>query len=227
MENVGRVFLLESPNPLDLLEERGERSSLENICKLFGYDVASFLLRDSRELKQTMMYLSAITHLDNAGDAPLFIHISSHGNSDGISIGSDSIVWKKLTKIILDTYDNLDSYSGPIVLIISACGASDQEITSFISERYDNDEILNPPDYIFVFSEDEIGWRDAVVTWTIFYRYAMKLNFLDVDKKSIGGVQEVLLRIGKSGFGTLTYFRWDGEKYKRFNSEEHTQNKDE
>jgi len=81
----GRVFILESPNPLDLLENRGERLALEQVCKLVGHDASTFLLRDAQELKQTFSYISSIK--GNKDDkTPLFIHISVHGNNAEIAV---------------------------------------------------------------------------------------------------------------------------------------------
>ncbi len=216
---MGRVFLLESPNALDLLEGVGERSSLEHICKLFGHDVTSFLLRDAGEFHQTLMYLGAIVRHPDPGDDPIFIHISTHGNSDGITVGADDISWKNLANKISHIYQNLDEYKGPVVLIISACGTNDQELTDRVTMEYMRDNIENPPEYIFVFSADTIDWRDAVVTWTIFYRRVSKLDFLSDDRQDIRKIQKLLRRIGRSGFGPLTYFRWEENQYGRYNAD--------
>ena len=40
------------------------------------------------------MYLSSIGEKKEAGDAPLFIHISAHGNSEEIVVGPDHVPWK-------------------------------------------------------------------------------------------------------------------------------------
>ena len=214
-DTIGRVFILESPNALDLLEGRGERSSIEQVCKLFEHDTTAFLLRDSAELKQTLMYLSSIGEKKEAGDAPLFIHISAHGNSEEIVVGPDHVPWKDLADMISEAYENLNQYKGRIILILSACGANEQKLTKFIKQKYHKREIQSPPEYIFVFSTDSVPWADAVVTWTIFYRKAVKLRFETESKKE---VQNFLTRLRKSGFGSLTYFRWDQEssKYLRY-----------
>ena len=168
MSPPAKIFLLESPNALDLLEERGERNSLEHVCKLFGHNATSFLLRDSSELGQTLMYLSSIGRHEDAGNAPLFIHISVHGNADSICVGPDDISWNDFAKMISRTYNDLKLYEGPSILIISACGANEQELTDLITKKYKKKEVEHPPAYVFVFSETEVTWQDAVVTWTIF-----------------------------------------------------------
>jgi len=208
---VGRVFVLESPNALDLLEERGERSSLEQVCRIFGHDAYSFLLRDSKELEQTLTYISTIGWFDGAGDLPLFLHISVHGNENEIAVGSDHISWEDLAGMITEMYKNLDGYEGPIVLILSACGADKNRLTQIIKSKQQTGEILSPPEYIFVFSDEQMSWTDAVVTWTVFYHKAASLKFKKGDALNI---RKLLNQLHELGLGKLKYYRWDLEKDK-------------
>ena len=177
MSPPAKVFLLESPNALDLLEDRGERYSLEHVCKLFGHRAVSFLVRSSSELRQTLMYLSSIGWHKDAGKAPVFVHISVHGNSDGICVGPDDISWTDFADMISGMYNDLKRYKGPIILIISACGANKQNFTDLITKNHEDKKIKRPPQYVFVFSDKKVFWQDAVVTWTIFYREVNKLQF--------------------------------------------------
>jgi glycosylphosphatidylinositol transamidase (GPIT) subunit GPI8 len=196
----GRVFILESPNPLDLLENRGERLALEQVCKLAGYDAWTFLLRNAQELKQTFSYISSIKG-DKDDKTPLFIHVSVHGNDSGIGVGPDIITWDNLAKTVQQMYARLRYYHGPIILILSACGANKQKLTAELTEGVNSArEPFIPPEYIFVFSDDTVLWTDAVVTWTIFYREVSYLDFID---KTV--VQDLLNRLHKSGFGNLKY----------------------
>ena len=216
MNTKGKVFLLESPNALDLLEERGERSALEKVCKIFGYNVTSFLLRDAKELKQTLMYLSSITRVRYGDTDPLFIHISVHGDSDGILVGSDDVSWKELANIVSKSYENLDNYDDAIILILSACGSNRQKLTKLLTKKNKKEKVFNPPEYVFVFANKIVDWNDAIVTWTIFYREAKSLEFLSDNVNHIKKIQSLLRRLRNAGFGTLTYFRWDDTKYKKF-----------
>ncbi|HZZ42705.1 MAG TPA: hypothetical protein VFE58_07185 [Tepidisphaeraceae bacterium] len=191
MKQRGRVFILESPNPLDLLENRSERYALEQVCKLVGHDAATFVLRDRAEFLQTCNYISSI--YGNKNDKrPLFIHISVHGNSDCLGIGRDSISWDDLTNAVQDMYQSLRFYHGPIILILSACEANKQELTGKLaaSVKTGIDKWV-PPEFVFVFVEDKISWQEAVVTWTIFYHEATKLDFTDRST-----VQTLLTRLG-------------------------------
>ena len=130
------VLVVEGPNALDLLEGRGERSSLEQVCKLFGHDVASFFVRDETELRQTLTYIGAISRHPGAGTDPLFVHISVHGNAAGIAVGPDTVSWENLAELTVHMYSDLDNYLGPVILVLSACGASKQKLTNLLKRNY-------------------------------------------------------------------------------------------
>lgn len=201
----GRVFIVESPNPLDLLRGVSERHSLEQVCKLVGHVAATFLVRDLAELKQTFAYISSI-RCDKDDKTPLFIHISAHGNEDGIAAGADDVSWVDLGRIVQEMYSRLRYYHGPIIVILSACGANKQKMTNSLAKDVNGSEKpFVPPEYLFVPSGDTILWSDAVVAWTVFYRQMLKVSFTDKVK-----IQDLLNRLHKSGFGDLTYYRWDG-----------------
>jgi hypothetical protein len=210
----GRVFIVESPNPLDLLKGRSERLSLEQVCRLVGHDPATFFIRDISELKQTFGYISSIESNSDRDKTPLYIHISTHGNDSGIAVGPDTVSWADLAKIVQEMYKQLCYYLGPVILILSACGANKQKMTDQLTKDVAAaSKPYVPPEYVFVSSEDIVHWSDAVVAWTIFYRDAIKMDFTDKTT-----VQDLLNRLHKSGFGDLSYYRWDGpsKRYKRF-----------
>jgi hypothetical protein len=209
----GRVFILESPNPLDLLEKRGERASLEQVCDLLGHSASAFLLRDAQELRQTFAYIGSIRG-NKKDKTPLFLHLSAHGNESGVSIGRDDVSWADLAAGVQEMYSELCYYHGPVVVILSSCGANKQGLTSELAGGLKKaKKAFIPPEYVFVFNQDTVTWGDAVVTWTIFYNQVRNTDF--EEKLS---VQRLLNNLYKSGYGNLKYFRWDSasSKYKKF-----------
>ena len=208
---VGRVFLLESPNALDHLDGTGEIDSLASVCALFGHRISTFLIRDKRELVQTLTFVSSIGWQEERGDLPIFIHLSAHGNDEELMIGQDSVSWSYLAAIVVKTFEGIygrrKPYPGPIVLVVSACGTDGEQLTKHLRTANRRKLLKWPPEYVFVFEDDEIDWRDAVVTWTMFYREAPSIDFIAASEK--GGVQRLLDRVNRAGFGSLRYFRWD------------------
>lgn len=94
-----RVFIIECPNPIDLLQGRNEGKSLEQICRLVGHEVINFHPKSKDDLLTVCKYISSIDRehdgTDNP-DLPLCIHISSHGEEDGLWFGKDLVSWNEL-----------------------------------------------------------------------------------------------------------------------------------
>lgn len=90
---------------------------------------------------------------------------------------------------------------------MSACETDGRTITKRLRAAYLKDELKRPPKYVFVFEDTEVDWERAVVTWTMFYKEAPRINLKAAAKK--GGVQRLLNRVNRSGYGNLRYFRWD------------------
>ena len=207
---MARVFVLESPNPDDLLENTNERSSLEQVCRQFGHDVASFLLLDRRALKATLNYVGSIGGFEVARNeaSPLFIHISSHGNRKGLFFGMDHVSWKDLGTLIAGAYKGLGDYDGPVILILSACNSKARKLTKHLEKKQTRNGLANPPEFILAFTSKEVYWQDAVVTWTVLYRRANNLDW-NPTKKGRSGVQRLLRDLREANLGELIYFRWD------------------
>ena len=156
------------------------------------------------------MYVSSLGWQENSGDVPIFIHVSSHGTTTALSFGPDDIAWDKLTKYVIRLFRGIyshEGYEGPIVLVISACGASEQTLTKSLTQAYKRKQIEHPPEYLFVFDDTTVDWRDAVVAWTVFYREAPRIDFrCDEDSEK---VQDLLNRLKRAQLANLRYFRWD------------------
>src|SRR4051794_15979286 len=95
----GRIVLMESPNPMDLLQGRTEIQTLVAACRLIGFEAVSFTIRSQREFQETCEYLSTIESAHDAAgakDVPLFVHISCHGNDELLAFGKDQVRWEGL-----------------------------------------------------------------------------------------------------------------------------------
>lgn len=218
--STGRIFLLESPNALDLLEGTGETASLSQVCKLFGHDIVSFRIRDRNELRQTLFYISSVGWRKDSGEVPIFIHFSAHGSSRGLAIGRDTVTWEELAALVVkmfrEIYKEPAFYGGPIVVVVSACHTDGKALSRHLRDANRRDKLEWPPEYVFVFDDATVHWRDAVVIWTMFYRDAPRVDFSDTSGK--GPAQELLRRLNRSKYGKLRYFRWErqGEKYRTY-----------
>ena len=205
-----RVIIVESSSPWDLMHGTSEKDSLEQICKMMGHNVASFFVKSKFEFEAVFEYISSINSFSDDEQEPLCIHISCHGNKDGLAIGNDFLNWENTVECMAPVL-SMENYGEPIFLAVSACGTDKQLLTKYIRERKDLKII--PPNYIFFINQELVSWKDALLNWTILYH---QIDNLDITNKM--DFQDLLSRIAGSGLGSLRYYRWDvkDRRYKFF-----------
>lgn len=208
-----KLFVIESPSPNDLLDGRNEADSIVNISKMFGHKAISFFVKNKNELDSVMQY---ITDIDASKNDLYCYHFSCHGSNQGIAFGADILDWNSFAEAINPLLKN-KSLKDKSIIIISACGANEQELTKNISKLDDAaKEQISPPSYIFVYDESEVLWSDALLSWTILYHQLGKVTKIE---RSV--MQNLLKNMKTVEFGNLIYFRWDKskKKYLKFRSE--------
>lgn len=211
----GRIIVIESPDPMDLLQGRSEAQTLTTACRIVGYETAAFTIRSSREFAETCQYIATITKdHDDAGvnQLPIFVHISCHGNDGGLAFGADFLTWDEIV-VAIRSLCAMTDYPAGCVLSVSACGAGQQKISTGLSAAFKKDRAIKPPHYLFVTDSDGVGWDDATVGWLALYHRLGKLELTNKTaiQKSIDAIRDV------SGLALL-YFRWDktSKQFKRF-----------
>lgn len=176
-----RIAIIESPNPIDVFESRTEAKALEATCKLLGHKPASFFPRSRSELRTVCKFLASAdsAHTSRRDNAPLFIHISCHGNDGGLGFGADFIRWDELAEDLMPIFKNED-YRGQTVLCLSACGSGEHEVHVTLKEKLE-DNLARPPAYIVSIRGETVQWDDALVAWTLFYHKMAKVDFSDFN----------------------------------------------
>lgn len=205
-----RVFIIECPNPIDLLQGRNEGKSLEQICRLVGHEVISFQPKSKKDLATVCRYISSIDREHDGSDnpdLPICIHISSHGEEDGLWFGQDLTSWNELLDALEPICTKKSIYKGEKLLIISACEAKEQRLTEKFQKRKKLNKGFQPPKHLFVTASEEVYWKDAVVAWALFYNKIPNTN-LSKKKK----ILSVLNLIENAELGTIHYYRWSAKK---------------
>jgi hypothetical protein len=207
-----RVFIIECPNPIDLLQGRNEGKSLEQICKLIGHEVYCFHPKSKSDLATIFRYISSIDREHDGSDnpdLPICLHISSHGEEDGLYFGKDLLGWNELFEALEPVCTKKSIYKGEKILTISACDAKSQQLTKRIQKAARENKAFQPPHHLFVTGDEDVYWNDAVVAWALFYNKIPKTR-LTKKKKII----DVLDLINKAELGSLHYYRWSDTKKK-------------
>jgi len=207
-----RVFIIECPNPIDLLQGRNEGKSLEQICKMVGHEVFCFHPKSKNDLETICRYISSIDREHDGSDnpdLPICIHISSHGEEDGLIFGRDLIGWNELLQALEPIFTKKSIYKGENILTISACEAKGQKLTKRVQKAMKDSQSLKPPKHLFVTADDDVYWNDAVIAWALFYNKIPKTKLSKKQK-----IIEVLELIEKAELGSIHYFRWSEKKEK-------------
>lgn len=123
---------------MDLLQERSEAAALEGVCRLLGHEVAPIShVQSPRQLSETRRFIASIDERHDARDQvdlPLCVHIAAHGNSRGLRVGPRTVTWDQLADAMLPL-GKLRHYSAPLIVVISACDAGRQSLTSELAQR--------------------------------------------------------------------------------------------
>jgi hypothetical protein len=204
-----RLFIIEAPSPMDLLQHRAEAPALEQVCSLIGHEVTSFVTRSKLELRTICRFISS---MDSNHDrsrrrhVPLCVHIAAHGNQEELGFGQDSVTWDDLVDI-LQPLGSMPNYDGEVIIVISACNASDQKLTKQFEKKAQKSLEFRPPIYLFVNADEAPTFADAMISWAVFYH---QLPNASLEKK--GQIQKILGRVRSVGATTLMYYRWDKNK---------------
>lgn len=203
-----RLFIIEAPSPMDLLQNRGETPALEKACTLIGHEVASLTAKSKGELDALCRFVSDIDASQDRRrrkSVPLCVHIAAHGNEEGLGFGKDLVKWDELFDA-LKPLCSMRNYDGHFILVISACKAAEQQLTSHFKKKAVSGTV-RPPAYIFTTADDAPTFSDALVSWVVFYHQLPKVSLTDKTE-----VKKVLKRVKAAGATTLRYSRWDSSK---------------
>jgi hypothetical protein len=140
-----------------------------------------------------------------------------------LALGADNMSWEELADCLWEFFQKMDHYPGRVILVISACGASNQKLTNFFQGKAKKKVTPKPPAFVITTvgnDEGKVAWSDSVVAWTIFYHQIGKAVLARTD------IQLILDKIQLVGAEKLKYFRWDSAKKMYFHyvssAEEHS-----
>jgi hypothetical protein len=176
MPNI-RIAIIESPNPIDLFDSRSEAKALEASCNLFGHPAISFFAKTRAEFQSIVKYLASSdsAHASKSPSSPLFLHISSHGNTGCVAFGGDVVAWDELTQDLTPLLRNSD-YSGKFALSLSTCGSGENSLSTHVQKMLKTSPEIKMPSYIFSILGETVNWDDALIGWTLLYHKLSKTS---------------------------------------------------
>ncbi|NLV46601.1 MAG: hypothetical protein GXY07_19125 [Candidatus Hydrogenedentes bacterium] len=204
-----RLFVVECPSPIDALAGIGEGPIVAAIGKLNGHQCVEYQIKSKVEFETLCKYLGSMNHVeDRSPEITSCLHISTHGDNEGLLLGGDEVLWESLAECLQPFLNVPENHTPSRIIVLSACMAESQKVTKAFEKYARSHDDVTPPQYVFC-TTGEVPWDAAAVAWAVFYHLLPQANL--EDKKSI---QDILTRIASIGLPEFVYFRWDNDRSK-------------
>lgn len=169
------VYVIESPDPEDMLERRDEGEALARTLGLAGIEVHYFLAANEEMVEAAFDRIPPIVRArpDWAVAMP-WIHLSAHGHEEGLELtDGQTLYWPTLTRLLKKLHDAI----GPVLLpseyiqtmpkaalSLSSCGAFD---------HYRQSVTADLPVQSLVGTDRDVGWCQSLIAFSTFYYQAL------------------------------------------------------
>ena len=161
----GFVYVIESPSDADLLDGRTEGRSLCEALRLAEIPRWYSLVTTSKTFEESIG--GRLSEALSQRRLPPIIHLSMHGNNDGIGLtNGDFISWEDLRKLLAPL---TNAMNGGLLICMSSCFGS---AGCRMAMHEDSDQ----PFWALVGNKASAVWADAGVAYITFYHLFFK-NF--------------------------------------------------
>ena len=158
--------MIESPSNEDLLDGRTEGRALIESLRLAEIPVW-YSLATTREMLERSLKERLVRALKEIPDRWPILHISAHGNHEGIGLSNDDFIsWEELRFFLSELVDGME---GGLLICLSACfGTSAMRMA------------MNKRDghtfWALVGNHEDAEWSDAAIAFSTFYHSFLKLK---------------------------------------------------
>lgn len=170
------VSIVESPSSLDLLLECQEGRALQVALYQAQIPCRYYLATNKNTFIEALHYIAQQRIDDkqqNSVSQPIALHVSCHGNEDGVGLtDEDFISWDELRKILIEFAREAMAYHeagkiSSVLLCMSACSGLSAQKMATIEEN---------PFMSLVAPSQEALWSDCLTSFLVFYNLFLKKN---------------------------------------------------
>lgn len=166
--------MIESPSSEDLLDGRTEGRVLLETLRLASIP-AWYSLATTRETFEKSLKERLVQAVREIPDKWPILHLSMHGNHDGIGLtDGDFISWNELKSLLSEL---MDAMAGGLLICVSSCFG-----TSAMRMAMQMDQ--NHTFWALVGHHKEADWSDAAIAFSTFYHHFLKLRAHITDSVS-------------------------------------------
>lgn len=177
------IYILESPSASDVYSGTSEGELLSRLLDLLGLN---YLHRNVANLDTFKHALAdgLAEDCQRLGKHPLILHLSCHGNKDGIGLTSgEDVPWAQLRELVAPLNTAAD---GALLLCMSSCeGWHAWEMCLTMD---------SPPFFGVVGTTEAISWPEAAVGYAVLYHQ------LELGRNPLQALEAIRLASGNSSF---------------------------
>ena len=183
------VYIVESPSPVDLYQKRYEGEILQRALQLANIP-SVHRLTVSMDAFETALGLGLLLHLSEGEVLPPILHISAHGNDEGLQLTSGEVVtWPRLRDLLMPINHALN---GNLLICMSSC-------QGFYASCMALSEVKMPlardiPFFGLVGHQGKPSWSDTAIAFASFYHLLTKGYYIDT------AVRAMKIASGNDGF---------------------------
>ncbi len=166
-----KVYIIESPSFLDIIDDRREGEALSKILSLAKIKNDVYSVSDTETLEIAFNRIADDINSIKKDLGGVYIHFSLHGSTKGIALSDKTFLhWKSLFTFIKDFNNKIDYvklpngiHLSPTYLAFSVCdGYSAKLIKNFDEDTYSTYSALIGP-------TEPVSWSDSLLAYSIFY----------------------------------------------------------
>jgi hypothetical protein len=170
LKDVTRIYIIESPSEIDILDNRKEGFALSELLRLADIENKYYQVSCKESLLECLRRIISVENDRYKNHGFITLHFSMHGNEDGIKLThSELISWKELYEDYLKNFNLSLGYEkskngnivAPIHLHFSTCkGYYGKKIKDY-SEHSPYISLVGPI--------EKVGWSDSLLAFITFY----------------------------------------------------------
>ncbi|MFC1675091.1 hypothetical protein ACFL1K_04330 [Candidatus Omnitrophota bacterium] len=177
------VYIIESPSPNDLLNDRSEGKLLTKALELALINSKYNLVVNENTFSEALQ-IRLYQAMSNTEGTPI-LHFSSHGNKDGIGLTNGGFIsWEKLKELLIPVNKAL---RGALVICMSSC-------EGFRGCRMAMTEGGDFPFFGLIGPKGTPVWSDTAVAFVTFYHLFFK------GKSVVEAVKAMRIASGENHF---------------------------
>ena len=168
--NMTKVYIIESPSYMDILDNRKEGEALSKILDLGQIKNEVHSVSNQETLLTALDRIADDVNATKKDLGGIYLHFSLHGNKNGIALSDNTFLnWESFFNFIKHFNDRVSYLEtngikiSPTYLVFSVCdGYYAKAIKDFDKEKFSTYSIMVGP-------VSPVEWSDSLLAYSIFY----------------------------------------------------------